>query len=160
MRSEPRHAPRVERLHAVFDSKPVKLRHRALCKLGEVIAKALDLHDERQTRALEQRQHVFELRNGLPRAVQRIVLQLVRAQVLQVPLSARHTLHVAVVEHGERPVAQQVYVKLRAKAPRDGVREGLHRIFRNARRLIVEPAVRIAEFPQCRHRLRPAPRAQ
>ena len=57
-------------------------------------------------------------------------------------------------------VTQQGHVELRAEAPRDRARECRQRIFGNARLLIVEPAVRIAEFPQRRHRLRPAPRAQ
>ena len=127
---------------------------------SKVVAKALDLHNERQARPRKQREHILELRDGLLRPVQRIVLEFVRAQVFEVSLAARHALHIAVVEHGKRPVAQQVHVELRAEAPRDRARECRQRIFGNARLLIVEPAVRIAEFPQRRHRLRPAPRAQ
>ena len=138
----------------------VKLRHRARGQLGKVIAEGLDLNDEWKARAFKEREHVAKLRDDRRRSVQRILLKLIRAQILKVALAPGHALDVAVVEDGERPVAQQVHVKLRAEAVCDGAREGLHRIFRNARGLIVEPPVRVAELPQRRHGLCPAARAQ
>ena len=74
------------------------------------------------------------------RALQRVLLQVLRRQVLHLHVRAGGTQQGGVVDHGQMAVLHQVDIQLRTEAALDGAAEGGDGVFRNAG-LIVEAAM-------------------
>ena len=136
---QPHKAAGVEGLDAVGDAVLVQQPARGGGQRIGVAPLSLQLHHQRGL-AGEDGQHLLQQGDVVLRALQPVVFQVLRRQILDLHVHTGGAQQGGVVDHGQMAVLHQVDIQLRAEAALDGAAEGGNGIFGDAG-LIVEAAV-------------------
>ena len=142
MEAEPRHDERVKALHAEIAGVRVDdLEHLAAKFAAAMVGGSLDLHDHGHVRGGENVERVRKARHALLGAAERILLQLGIVERFDRHIRAGHAADVAVVRNDNDAVLCETGVELCAVSALRRGTERRERVFGNALRSVVQPAV-------------------